>query len=174
MPSAVFRPIGPLAVSSPSLAIDPGGLSPSYVKALIMKYIATLSTLLISMTGLATAGDADTARSALRAQCESHTTGGDIRTIRCKLTASAKARLYRFKANFSGGHDDTIASLRARLDGAPLECDATSKTSLMGEDGDVSLACNFALAQRSDVEHVFDVTLSWGHAQYTDFEFDSD
>lgn len=107
-------------------------------------------------------------------QCESTTFGGDHRAIKCPLKASAADQRFRFKANFSGGHDDTNARMTATLDGAPLACAKGSKTSLFGEDGDVSLECRFAIDGKAGAAHVFGVTLLWSHAQYTDFELASD
>lgn len=106
--------------------------------------------------------------------CEWQTLGGDHRDFQCPLHASATTRSYRFKANFSGGHDDTSAKMTATLDGLPLACENGSKTSLFGEDGDVSLECRFSIAEGAGNKHVLGVTLLWSHAQYTDFELRSD
>jgi hypothetical protein len=107
-------------------------------------------------------------------QCESTTFGGDHRDIKCPLTASGATQSFRFKANFSGGHDDTSARMTATLDGAPLACAQGSKTSLFGEDGDVSLECRFALEGKAGTSRILGVTLLWSHAQYTDFALASD
>ena len=106
--------------------------------------------------------------------CESRAVAGDTRDISCPLNASGTLQRFCFKASFSGGHDDTVASMTPSLDGVPLACEEGSKTSLMGEDGDVNLECKFSITQSAGTDHVLTVTLSWGHAQYTDFEFDSD
>ncbi|MEP6501788.1 MAG: hypothetical protein ABJD97_00530 [Betaproteobacteria bacterium] len=95
-------------------------------------------------------------------------TGGDIRVVTCTLPAR---RMHRFTVNFAGGHDDTSASLAATLDGQPATCDADSKTSLFGEDGDVSLQCRIAAAGGADTPHALVVTVLWSHAQYRDFVF---
>ncbi len=100
-------------------------------------------------------------------QCEAQASPGDLRNIACPLKASTTPRRYRFKADFSGGHDDTMASMALSLDGAPLACDEGSKTSLMGEDGDVSLECRFSVPQAAGAP-VLKVVVKWSHAQYTD------
>jgi hypothetical protein len=107
-------------------------------------------------------------------RCESPQAPGDRRVVTCPLSASGVLQTFRFTANFSGSHDDTMAALTATLDGAPLACAPGSKTDLMGEDGDVSLQCTFSLTGKVGAQHVLSVTLSWRHAQYTGFEFDSD
>jgi hypothetical protein len=106
--------------------------------------------------------------------CDSHAPGGDSRDITCPLSASGTAQRYRFRASFSGSHDDTTASMAITLDGTPLACEPGGKTSLMGEDGDVSLECRFATTQKAGTKPVLRVQLAWRHAQYTAFEFASD
>ena len=95
-------------------------------------------------------------------------TGGDIRIVTCTLPAD---RMHRLTVNFRGGHDDTSASLSATLDGRPANCDAHSKTSLYGEDGDVSLHCRIAAPSDGVAKHTLVVTVLWSHAQYRDFAF---
>lgn len=107
-----------------------------------------------------------------RPSCESHAPRWDRRDIRCPMSASGIVRHFRFTARFSGSHDDTTASLRPTIDGAPLACDTGSKTELMGEDGDVSLECRFSVS--AGPTQVLRVMLSWHHAEYTDFEFESE
>jgi hypothetical protein len=109
-----------------------------------------------------------------RPRCEAPPAPGDRLDIACKLSASATPRPMRFSANFSGSHDDTMASMTATLDGAELACDAGSKTDLMGEDGDVSLHCRFTLVAPAGAERVLKVALSWRHAQYTGFELEAE
>ena len=98
----------------------------------------------------------------------SNPTGGDIRVVTCTLPGG---RPHRLTVNFVGGHDDTSASLSATLDGQPANCDAGSKTSLFGEDGDVSLHCRITAASGAVAEHALVVTVLWSHAQYRDFVF---
>jgi hypothetical protein len=104
-------------------------------------------------------------------QCDSETTGGDIRSFTCPLPAAKKSRRFRFKANFAGGHDDTTASMTVALNEMPLVCEQGSKTSLMAEDGNVSLECIFSTAGKPAADLKLQVLLKWSHAQYTDFEF---
>jgi hypothetical protein len=126
------------------------------------------------LLGVSAAAGMHSAQAQGKARCESQAPGGDTRDITCPLKASGAAQRFRFKANFSGGHDDTMASMTATLDGAPLACEQGSKTSLMGEDGDVSLECRFSIGERPPGERFLRVTVSWRHAQYTDFELGSD
>lgn len=137
-----------------------------------MRSIAVL--MIFILLGMAAAAKVNAAQAQGNIQCESPAAAGDTRDISCPLKASGTLQRLRFRANFSGGHDDTIASMRASLDGVPLACEEGSKTSLMGEDGDVNLECRFSINQSAGTDHVMTVTLSWGHAQYTDFEFNSD
>jgi hypothetical protein len=103
--------------------------------------------------------------------CESPPAPGDLREIHCPIAASGAPQRFRFKANFSGGHDDTKASLSASLDNLPFACDSGSKTRLFGEEGDVGLDCQFSMTGKADGVQILTVTLLWSHAQYTDFEF---
>jgi hypothetical protein len=114
------------------------------------------------------------AKSGTQPRCEAPSAPGDRRDIACKFSVSAAPRQVRFTANFSGSHDDTMASMTATLDGAVLACDAGSKTDLMGEDGDVSLHCRFTLVAQAGAERVLNVALAWRHAQYTGFELEAD
>lgn len=124
--------------------------------------------------GLVAGGGIDSAHAQERLHCESRAPGGDTRDIECPLNPTGTRQRFGFKTNFSGGHDDTTASMTATLDGLPLACEEGSKTSLMGEDGDVSLKCNFSVTGKPGTKLILRVTLSWRHAQYTDFEFYSE
>ncbi len=106
--------------------------------------------------------------------CEVTGPGYDSHDIRCSLSTSGAPQRFRFKANFSGSHDDTTASLTATLDGAPLACEKGSKTDLMGEDGEVSLDCRFSIAGAPGTKQVLGVRVHWRHAQYKDFELRSE
>jgi hypothetical protein len=121
--------------------------------------------------GLLCGADAGTAfaASSNKLQCESRSPGGDLRDISCALDVASAPQGFRFKADFSGGHDDTTASMTLSVDGAPLPCEQGSKTHLMGEDGDVSLECRFSLPDSGNTSRVLRVLLKWNHAQYTDF-----
>lgn len=93
-------------------------------------------------------------------------TGGDIRVVTCTLPTG---RGYRLVVRFRGGHDDTSASLTVSLDGRPFDCDADSKTTLFGEDGDVDLYCRIDPASEGVAKHTLVATVLWSHAQYRDF-----
>jgi hypothetical protein len=103
------------------------------------------------------------------AACESRTSGGDHREIRCPLAGGKAVRTYHFRANFSGGHDDTSARMSGTLDDRPLPCAAGSKMSLFGEDGDVGLECRFAVPVGEPDAHLLVMTILWSHAQWVDF-----
>jgi hypothetical protein len=126
------------------------------------------------LLGLLVPGIADAANAEPKSYCESISTGGETRDVECPLNASGATQRFTFRTNFSGGHDDTTASMTATLDGLPLTCEEGSKTILMGEDGDVSLECKFSVRAKAGTRLVLTVTLSWRHAQYSDFEFRSD
>ena len=112
--------------------------------------------------------------SAAKPVCESQEPGYDSRLIQCPITTSATPQRLRFKVNFSGGHDDTMASMTTSLDDTPLACDKASKTRLMGEDGDVSLDCGFVAVGKPGTQQVLRVKATWSHAQYVGFEMTPD
>jgi hypothetical protein len=137
--------------------------------------VLAIAMLAVSMRqGPAAAGGMDSAHAQERLHCESHALAGDTRDIECPLYASGTNQRFGFKTNFSGGHDDTTASMTATLNGLPLACEDGSKTSLMSEDGDVSLKCKFSVTEKAGTQLVLKVKVSWRHAQYTDFEFYSE
>lgn len=105
--------------------------------------------------------------------CDAQAPGYDSHDIKCTLDGSGTPRRYRFKASFTGSHDDTSASMTPTLDGAPVACDKGSKTSTQGEDGEVSLECRFSLAGEPGAKRL-EVRVDWRHAQYKDFELRSD
>lgn len=97
--------------------------------------------------------------------CESSTLGGDMFDVHCPLPATPTPQRYRYEAHFSGGHDDTKASLAPALDGAPIACDeARSKLRLFAEEGDVWLACEFETP--GGAAPVFTVRVLWHHCQH--------
>jgi hypothetical protein len=98
--------------------------------------------------------------------CESDWAGGDFVQFTCPLPVHGTQKKWRFKAEFSGGHDDTSASMKLTIDGAPLDCETGSKTKLFGEDGDVSLECHFRVGGHAGPQPVLGVALLWSHAQY--------
>lgn len=108
------------------------------------------------------------AQPASQAACEIASQTYDSREVACAIPASAESRRFEFIARFSGGHDDTRASIRPSLNGQPLVCDEGSKTSLFAEDGDVSLQCRFSAPADAGARLL--VTVRWSHAEYTNFE----
>ena len=106
--------------------------------------------------------------------CQVHPGLGDVLDYSCPLTVARPGQHLVFRAVFDGGHDDTMASLTARLDGVPIDCDAGSKTELMGEFGTVKLECRVTPAGTAGSVHVLDVSLAWSHAQYARYELAAD
>jgi hypothetical protein len=99
---------------------------------------------------------------------------GESINYSCVLTVARPGQHFVFQATFDGGHDDTQASLVAQLDGAAIECDAGSKTSLMGEYGTVSLTCRVSPVGAVGSLHRLDLALVWSHAQYARFDIRGD
>ena len=100
---------------------------------------------------------------------------GDSRAFTCPLPASASQKRHHFQALFGGGHDDTTASMNLTLDGAGLTCERGSKTSLAGEDGEVSLECHFIVAPtQGRAAHSLAIALTWRHAQYLGYKLSAD
>lgn len=100
--------------------------------------------------------------------CEVESPGQDSREVSCVIPASPEAQRFEFVVNFSGGHDDTSASMQAALDERPLGCEENSKTSLFAEDGEVSLYCRFTVASAPQSARL-KIAFRWNHAQYTSF-----
>ena len=102
--------------------------------------------------------------------CEMESPGHDSREVSCAIPVSPQAQRFEFVVNFSGGHDDTSASMQAALDERPLGCEENSKTSLFAEDGEVSLYCRFTVAGGLQGARL-KIAFRWSHAQYTSFAF---
>jgi hypothetical protein len=102
--------------------------------------------------------------------CDTQSAGWDLHEYRCPLTANGAEQRLRFKADFSGGHDDTEASMVMTLDGVPLACSQGSKTSLFGEDGDVSLVCHLALTGPPGSKSLLGATVKFRHAEFVAVE----
>jgi hypothetical protein len=111
----------------------------------------------------------DAAESAEALRCTTRAENFVKNVVTCPLSATGKTQNLRFQANFSGGHDDTKASMVPRLDAQPLSCDNGGKLDLFSEEGDVSLECRFTI-QADSRPHVLEVTISWSHAEYTNAE----
>lgn len=92
----------------------------------------------------------------------------DSREVECSMSGAKEPHRYALTVNFSGGHDDTMARMTPMLNGTPATCEDGSKTSLMGEDGEVSLTCLFTI-QGSLKGSSFVATFTWSHAQYESY-----
>lgn len=98
----------------------------------------------------------------------------DWREITCALPASASPKRFSFRAMFTGGHDDTSASIAPELDGQPFACGEGSKLSLFGEDGNVSLSCQFDRSAFPAAGAKLKVLIKWSHAEFADYEFSAE
>jgi hypothetical protein len=104
-------------------------------------------------------------------RCEPPTLGRDKLTVACAIESS-KARRIRVTVHLTGSHDDTTASMEVALGDAPVACDAGSKTSTQGEDGDVTLDCRFTAPGGPGAATVLRASAKWFHAQYVGLEVD--
>jgi len=111
---------------------------------------------------VATAGPAH-AEEALA--CETQSVTFKRREYRCPLIANASAQLLKFKADFTGSHDDTQLSMTLSLDGLPVTCGKGSKTWLNGEDGNVSLECHLALDGVAGTKRMLRASVNIYHAE---------
>jgi len=96
-------------------------------------------------------------------RCTAHPGFGDLLDVECRVDPSKR---YVFEVDFAGGHDDTSASMSLSLGEQPLACEPGSKTSLFGEDGDVSLTCAFTPAAQDGTMRA---SVRWSHARYIGF-----
>lgn len=128
--------------------------------------------LLAGVSALALAGCATTTPAAFSPAdaCSERSTAFGRQEIQCQLPKTGFTGKLRFKANFSGGHEDTSARIEPSIDDVPLACDEGSKVHLVQEDGDVSLWCDFAVADPMRGNGVFKVVVWWGHAEYVNYE----
>lgn len=101
--------------------------------------------------------------------CTETATTYETREVQCRIPAQFAGKL-RFKANFSGGHDDTVARLESFWNEAPLTCVEGSKTWLSAEEGDVSLWCDFPAGGQAKDGGVFKVAFRWSHAEHVNYE----
>lgn len=127
----------------------------------VSRRILTLGVGLLFASGLAHAQ-----------RCEVVDSRGDSRDVACTLNARETVQYYRFRADFSGSHDDTKVWIIATLDGAPVRCEEGSKTLSEAEDGDVTLACRFQPDARADTKQILGVRIAWRHAQPGEFGLD--
>jgi hypothetical protein len=100
------------------------------------------------------------AAAAVPSQCTSRALRGDAREAECELGPGRHA----FAAVFGGSHDDTTISMSLSIGGRPLTCDAGAKTYSEHEEGEVTLACRFTLADPGATR--LTVRLEWHHAIY--------
>jgi hypothetical protein len=94
----------------------------------------------------------------------------ESRDVQCRFPQAQNGRKFRFKANFTGGHDDTSARIDSFMNDAPLDCDEGSKQNLFAEDGDISLWCNFAPAGAAPGNSILKVQIHFSHARFVDYE----
>lgn len=102
-------------------------------------------------------------------RCEPPKLSHDRLKLVCVLDAGAPQRVH-VKVDFTGSHDDTHAALEVSLGDAPVACDAVSKTSSEGEDGEVSLDCRFTVAATAGTAQVLRASARWFHARYLNVE----
>jgi hypothetical protein len=102
--------------------------------------------------------------------CEPPTFGRDRLTMVCMLDGTAAPQALHIKVHFTGSHDDTTASLDVAIGDAAVACDAGSKTSTEGEDGDVTLDCRFTASGKPGAALVLRASAKWFHAQYIGLE----
>jgi hypothetical protein len=131
-----------------------------------------ISALCLATWALAGPASVHAAEDQLR--CEAHTEGGDLINFTCPVTGTGAAQRLRLSADFGGSHDDTTMSLKATLDGEPVECDPGSKTSSRFEDGEVRLECSFQLTAIRGTTRQLAITLLWNHAQLVSTGFESE
>jgi hypothetical protein len=123
---------------------------------------------------LCVAAGAQAGTLSVKSLCTETSRAYDRRELSCAIPAASPPVNYRFEAQFSGGHDDTAASLVPLLNGAPWACGEGSKLSLFGEDGDVSLHCSIPAAALDGQAATVVLTVKWSHAEYAGFDLTRD
>jgi hypothetical protein len=108
---------------------------------------------------------AGTACAAESLACETYASNWKWQEFRCPLTINKEGQKMLFKADFSGSHDDTRLSMTLSLDGVPVACSQNSKTSLLGEDGNVSLECHFAPSGTHGTKRMLGAVIQIWHAE---------
>ncbi len=103
-------------------------------------------------------------------RCEPPTLGHDKLTVVCVLDDAAAPQRVHIKVHLTGSHDDTTASMEVAIGDAPIACEAGSKSSTEGEDGDVTLDCRFTASGRPGASTVLRASAKWFHAQYVGLE----
>jgi hypothetical protein len=105
------------------------------------------------------------ARAAEGLTCERHAVNWKWQEFRCPVMINTAGQKMLFKADFSGSHDDTRLSMNLSLDGVPVECSPDSKTSLLGEDGNVSLECHFVPGGTPGTKSMLNTIVQIWHAE---------
>ena len=98
--------------------------------------------------------------------CETESVHFKKREYRCPLTANGSGQQIRFKADFTGSHDDTQLSMTLTMDGLPVSCGKGSTTWLNSEDGDVSLVCHLVLDGAAGTQRLLRATVNMYHAEF--------
>jgi hypothetical protein len=104
-------------------------------------------------------------------RCEPPRLAWDRMSVLCHLDP-AEVRRVRFRIHLTGSHDDTNASMEVAIGDAPVACDAGSKTSTEGEDGDVTLDCQFNVSGKQGAATTLRALARWFHAQFVGFAVD--
>lgn len=94
--------------------------------------------------------------------CDVKYTAFESRDVTCALDPKQHAGPWLFKVDFSGGHDDTLATMVVKVDDKPLACEGGGKLRLEGEDGDVSLLCRFP----GPTSGTLQATVKFSHAEW--------
>lgn len=105
-------------------------------------------------------------------RCEVAAARGNSLDVVCALSVNEAAQTYRFKADFSGSHDDTSVRISPTLDGVPVQCGEGSRTVSNFETGDVTLACRFRVEPKVGAQQVLGVTIFWSHADPAGYALD--
>ena len=138
-----------------------------------MRLLVCLAVLLALAPAHVMAEEPTPARPLAASPCETRDSSFDTKEIRCAIPVAGHAQRFRLTVTFSGGHDDTNARMTLHLDEDDLNCDAGSKTRLVGEDGDISLICLFSVPARTQGLFVLRSDVTWSHAQYTGHVFEA-
>jgi hypothetical protein len=136
-----------------------------------IKLIASALVLLLSVPAARVlAAESPLAAAAAKAGCE-YSAVEDTHIFTCPLKAAKAEKRYRFKANFSGVHDDSMVSLIPLLNEQPLTCGPGSKTRFVGDEmGDSSLDCRFTVSASAGEKPVLKVQMKWSHAEHAGVE----
>lgn len=117
----------------------------------------------------AVAADACTAAPALTQLCTEVAQQNESREFQCSLPAPDADQRLCVMTWFAGGHDDTMTSLSATLDGKPTVCGPGSRPELVGEDGEFTIHCSLPELSAIGANRTLRATISWRHAQYVGF-----